>query len=128
MAASVRSFAGRRVVGRPANSTPVQAPVAGMDGAVWGALERHFGSKLALGQASGFAVRVCDRWSELNASRKSPVERIEALIVFAVELGAIEREARAVVEHTRQRVQSVGIADLGERRRRHEQVRRDLSA
>lgn len=112
-------------MGRPDLPSPSPpAPTVDGDAELWASLAWHFGSRLSLDQPRGFATAVRNRWLELNASDRPPAERVELLIAFAVERGAPERDARGVVDRARARL--ADDPDAGERRGRHEVLRRDL--
>jgi hypothetical protein len=93
---------------------------SGAESELWRALGYHLGSRLSLEMESGWAVRVRNCWLELDQSNFSAAERVESLILFAVEQGASERETRAIV--TARRAQ-VSEGDFAKRRRRRDEMR-----
>lgn len=105
-------------------SQPGSTP--GIDGELWAALRTYLGSRMALGQESGFATRVADAWLDLNDDPSlTSADRIEQLITFTVNQGADEGDTRAVVDRQREHIAS-DPADFAKRRREFAARRRLL--
>jgi hypothetical protein len=73
---------------------------------VWPEL-RGLGARFADGRR-GFAVLVVDEWLELSRDDCSPVERVELLVGYLVELGESERAVRAALARAHDRITPAG--------------------
>jgi hypothetical protein len=103
-----------RAVAEGVVTRPRAVPARGDQGELWQALGT-IGSRLAAGQAPGFAVTIRDEWLRLDGSTLPPGDRVERLSMFCVASGAGEARVRELVAHAGGRAARPGVADMRRR-------------